>query len=296
MTLDFTLDKLQELYKAISNSHYTPLTIEEYISSERRPERFIIIRHDIDFEPAYSLKLAKIEKEFGITSTYYFRATEDVFQPEIIKSIADLGYEIGYHYEVLDKAKGDYNQAIKIYEKELNKFRQIYDVKTICPHGSPIIGTLSPYSFSGMFTIAKTILQRRDVFTSRMNQDLWKKYDFKQFDIIGDAYLSIDFGRIMYFSDTGRNWNSTRYKIRDVIGNSASQISEVKINCTDDLIELIKQGEIKNIYILIHANHWKDNFGSWLKWLILIYIRNISKLGLKWYMKTTKIKLNKDKR
>jgi len=285
MNLDYTFNKLHELCKVISNSQYVPLTIEEYLSSEKKPERFIIIRHDIDLEPAYSLKLAKIEKEFGITSTYYFRATEDVFQPDIIKSIADLGHEIGYHYEVLDKAKGDYDQAIKIFKEELNKFRQVYDVKTICPHGSPIIGTLSPYSFLGICTIIKTILQGGDVFTSWKNQDLWGKYDFKLFDIIGDAYLSIDFGRIMYFSDTGRNWNSTRYKIKDVVDNSVSQISEVKINCTDDIIELIKQEEIKNIYILIHANHWKDNFGSWLRWLILLYIRNIGKLGLKWYWK-----------
>ena len=291
MNLDYTFNKLHELCKVISNSQYVPLTIEEYLLSEKKPERFIIIRHDIDFEPAYSLKLAKIEKELGIASTYYFRVTEDVFQPDIIKSIADLGHEIGYHYEVLDKAKGDYDQAIKIFKEELNKFRQVYDVKTICPHGSPIIGTLSPYSFSGMFTIAKTMLQGEDVFTSWMNQDLWKKYDFKQFDIIGDAYLSIDFDRILYFSDTGRNWNSTRYKIKDVVDNSVSQISEVKINCTDDIIELIKQEEIKNIYILIHANHWKDSFGSWLRWLILLYIRNIGKLGLKWYWKK---RLNKN--
>ena len=285
MTLDYTLDKLQELCETISNSHYVPLTVVEYLSSEKRPERFIIIRHDVDFDPADSLKLAKIEKEFGITSTYYFRTTEDVFQPNIIKSIADLGHEIGYHYEVLDKAKGDNNQAITIFKEEFSKFRQVYDVKSICPHGSPIIDTLSPYSFLGIITIIKTILQGGDVFTTWKNQDLWKKYDFKQFGIIGDAYFSIDFSRLKYFSDTGRNWNSTRYKIKDVADTPDNQNLEVRINSTDDIIELIKQGEVKNMYILIHANHWKDNFGSWLRWLILVYIRNIGKVGLKWYWK-----------
>jgi len=285
MVLDYTLDKLYELCETISKSDYAPLTVVKYLSSEKRPERFIIIRHDVDFEPAYSLKLAKIEKEFGITSTYYFRTIEDVFQPNIIKSIADLGHEIGYHYEVLDESKGDYNQAITIFGDEFSKFRPVYDVKTICPHGSPIISTLSPYSFSGICTIIKTMLQGGDVFTSWKNQDLWEKYNFRQFGIVGDAYLSIDFGRLNYFSDTGRNWNSTRYKIKDVADTPDNQIPEVRINCTDDIIELIKQGEVKNMYILIHANHWKDNFGSWLRWLILVYIRNMGKLGLKWYWK-----------
>lgn len=287
MGLDFTFKKYIELIQAIAKSGYSVFRVKDYLQIKEKPSKFIIIRHDVDVEPEYSLKLAKIEKNFGILSTYYFRTIKGVFQPDVINSIAQLGHEIGYHYEVLDRAKGDYNQAIRIFEKELGRFRQVYDVTTICPHGSPVAGHLSPYSFSGIFTITKTILQRRDVFTSWMNQDLWKKYDFKQFRVAGDAYLSIDFDKILYLSDTGRSWNPA-YKLKDVANSSNNLIHQVKLNSTDDVIELIKQEKMKNIYILTHANHWKDNFGDWLKWLMLQYVRRTAKFGLEWYWKVIK--------
>lgn len=37
----------------------------------------------------------------------------------------------------------------------------------------------------------------------RDNRELWKKYKFKDFGIIGEAYLSIDFNEVSYFTDTG---------------------------------------------------------------------------------------------
>jgi len=48
-----------------------------------------------------------------------------------------LGHEAGYHYESLVKAGGDFSEAIKMFEVELNRLKQIADIKTICAHGSP---------------------------------------------------------------------------------------------------------------------------------------------------------------
>jgi len=44
----------------------------------------------------YTLKMARKEAEMGITAIYYFRTHDDVFKPDIIREIADLGHEIGY--------------------------------------------------------------------------------------------------------------------------------------------------------------------------------------------------------
>ena len=54
----------------------------------------------------------KMEREFGISRTYYFRSTKGVFKAEIMQEIEKRGHEVGYHYEVLDKAKGNYGEAI----------------------------------------------------------------------------------------------------------------------------------------------------------------------------------------
>jgi len=138
---DFTFAKYLELCRRILNSNYILLTMEQYFALRNKPNRFIIIRHDVDYgnDLPYTLKMARKEAEMGITATYYFRTHDVVFKPDIIREIADLGYEIGYHYDVLGEAEGDYDKAIILFEKELAKLRQIYDVKTISIHSGPLI-------------------------------------------------------------------------------------------------------------------------------------------------------------
>jgi len=288
MNLDFTLAKYQELCDSILKSGYMPLTVEKYLSLKVKHEPFIIIRHDVDSEPEYALKMAKLENEFGITSSYYFRCIEGLFRPDIIKAIARLGHEIGYHYEVLDKAKGDFTQAIEIFKKDLNELRKFYNVRTIAQHGSPLVGTLAAISISGMYAIVKSLLLNEDVFTSWNNKDLWTKYNFKDFGIIGEAYLSINFNKVLYLSDTGRNWNSTKYKIKDLVNVSNNSLYNIKVRNTYDIIKIIKKEDIEGICILVHPNQWKETYSEWLRWLMFQYIRNVGKIGLKAYWKIIK--------
>lgn len=245
--LDFTLAKYQELCQAITCSEYEPLTVKDYLSDGRGAS--IILRHDVDREPKKALSMARIEKEYGLASTYYFRITDGVYKHSIIKEISDLGHEIGYHYEVLDKAKGDFEKAIKIFERELKEFKKICNVETICMHGNPL--------------------------SKWINKDLWSRYDFKEFGIIGEAYLSIDYENVMYLTDTGRAWNS-QSSVKDVVKQSYNR----NIKSTDDIIALISSGDIKQMCILVHPNRWTDNYGAWVWELTWQNIKNVGKIGI----------------
>ena len=123
MNRDFTLNRYQELCSAIVQSGYNAVGVKDYLLTQPK-EKNIIMRHDVDKKPGNALKMAKLEKALGITSTYYFRSAKDVFNPDIIKEIEKVGHEVGYHYEVLDKAKGNFGKAIKIFEEELNIFKE----------------------------------------------------------------------------------------------------------------------------------------------------------------------------
>jgi len=261
MSLDFTFRKYMELCDAIARSNYTILTVEKYLTLDVKLDKYIILRHDVDMKPEHSLKFAQIEKEFGICSTYYFRMTEEVYQPAIMKQIARLGHEIGYHYEVLDKAGGNPSKAIRIFERELSEMRKIYDIKTICMHGN-----------------SRT---RWD------NRDIWKYYDFKRYGIIGEAYLSIDFSDITYFSDAARTWNP-RYKVKDI----SSSDRNCTINKTDDLIRLIEEERISHLYILVHPDDWCDNFWTWLGDSVTRKFKNVGKTLLKWRYKGKRYAIN----
>jgi hypothetical protein len=64
----------------------------------------IALRHDVDRSPNYALKTAQIEHDLGIRGSYYFRIVPESFDAGIIERIAELGHEIGYHYEDVDLA------------------------------------------------------------------------------------------------------------------------------------------------------------------------------------------------
>jgi len=158
-----------------------------------------------------------------------------------------MGHEIGYHYEVLSKAKGNCEKAIKLFDEELKQINKMFDVKTICMHGSP----LSKYD----------------------NRDLWKYYNFHDWGIVGEAYLSLN-DELLYFSDTGRNW-SNKNKIRDFIeNNNASQYS---IENTSELMDLIRSKKINCFYLLSHPENWSSNV-AWQVYLdIETKITNVGK-------------------
>ncbi len=261
MSLDFTFAKYRELCQAIHDSGYPVLNIEKFLTLRNKPDTYILLRHDVDLLPERSLTIAQIEADLNIYSTYYFRTTRDVFKPLFIRQIAELGHEIGYHYEVLDKAKGDIKKGIELFEEELRDFREIYGIKTICMHGNSR--------------------------TKWDNRDLWKYYDFKKYGIIGDAYLSIDFDKLKYFSDTARTWDP-KYKIKDKDTKQLKNMynnSEPKnyIKSTDDLINIIINKKTRYIYILAHPDDWCDDFNKWVYNLVTRQFKNIGKSCIGFY-------------
>ncbi|AGB02436.1 hypothetical protein Metfor_1398 [Methanoregula formicica SMSP] len=238
MSRDFTLDKYRELCTALIECGYSPLTVCDYL--ERRHTRdsplnnIAIIRHDIDRKIRNALCIAELEHTLDIQSSFYFRYP-DTFKPEIVQKIRDLGHEIGYHYEAFVKAKGDPVKAIHIFEMELCSMREIFDIKTICMHGNP--------------------MSRYD------NRDLWQHYDFKDFKILGEAYLSFQGADIQYLTDTGRNWNGMN-SLRDNMPGTRSNSQPVQT--TDNLIDWIKNHKKTSLYLTVHPERWTNHNGEWV--------------------------------
>lgn len=64
------------------------------------------------------------------------------------------------------------------------------------------------------------------------SRSLWNRYNFKEFGIEGEAYLSINYEKVKYFFDTGRTGHSSKHNIRDTVDTC----SEDEIYTTDQLI------------------------------------------------------------
>jgi len=208
----------------------------------------VILRHDVDRRPGNALVTAKIEKKQGIRASYYFRVVNESFDEAIIKEIADMGHEIGYHYEDLVLARGDFNQAIKSFEGNLKKLRALYPIKTICMHGSP--------------------LSRWD------NRKIWEIYDYRTYGIIGEPYYDLDFTQVLYLTDTGRKWNGTRMTVRDRVKSGFTH----NIKTTFELLEHINNGTLpERILLNVHPERWENNFLAWSRQWLFQNIKNIFK-------------------
>lgn len=251
---DFTHQIYKKLLISLKSYKFQFITVEEYFNSKYDSTKpFIMIRHDVDRRPNSSLEMAKIEKSLEVKATYYFRTIPQTLKPNIIKEIADLGHEIGYHYESLAETNGDYEKAIKDFEVNLSKLNELYPIKNIAMHGRPT-----------------------SKWDSRL---LWEKYDYKKYGILSEPYFDINFKKILYITDAGRAWNNESINLRDKVDTKF----EFSFDYTEDIIEQLNEKKLPNmIMINIHPEHWAKSDIEWYKILILRKIKNfIKKMILK---------------
>ncbi|MCI0395880.1 MAG: hypothetical protein L0332_01065 [Chloroflexi bacterium] len=234
MSRDFTLAKYARLCQAIQQLACPVMTMCQFLEAGQPRHMLVVLRHDIDRSLASAVRMAELESGYGIRATYYARVTRSVFRPAGLKRLAQLGHEVGYHYEVLARARGDHQKAIQKFAEELALFRQVIPVTTISMHGSP----LSPWN----------------------NLDLWQTVDFAAYGLLGEAYLSVDYSELHYFTDTGRTWDATRYNIRDRV---ASRHSPTPVHSTDDLISFLTGVADRPVLLNTHPNRWTTGLLAW---------------------------------
>jgi hypothetical protein len=248
---DFTLDMFRKLVETLVGAGYRFITFEEYLNRYPVPGKGVIMRHDIDRRPGNALLTARLENKIGVKASYYFRMVKESFDASIIKHIAEMGHEIGYHYEDLTLTKGDIKKAIANFQDNLNRLREIVPVKTICMHGSP--------------------LSRWD------NREMWRKYNYKDFDIMGEPYIDIDFSQVFYLTDTGRCWNGEKKSIRDRVNPGFN----IEFKSTNDIIENLITGSFPgSVMFNIHSQRWDNRFFPWASELIRQNIKNIIKASI----------------
>ena len=262
--MDFVLDVFKTLLSSLLSGPYRLISFRGCLDTPAdKPDKIIILRHDVDRLPQNALKMARLEHGLGIRGTYYFRVVPESFDRRVIEEIAGLGHEIGYHYEDIDlvlrgrKTGGKkigsedalIEAGIESFAENLEKLREVYPVKTACMHGSP--------------------LSRYD------NRLLWKKYDYRDHGIIGEPYYDIDYNQVLYLTDTGRRWNSNSVNIRDKVNSRYHH----RFKATKDIIENIHSLP-PEIMFNVHPHRWHDNYALWTKEYLLQNSKNIIKYFL----------------
>ena len=236
--MDFTLQKYGELLQSLQAYGFESLTL----------------RHDVDKLPGNSLRTAKIEAAMGIKGIYYFRAMPESWDEAVIREIAAMGHEIGYHYESLTTCNGDIDAAYADFCQNLERLRKLAPVRSICMHGSP----RSPWD----------------------SRDIWKKYGYRALGIENEPYLDTDFSKTFYLTDTGRRWDGWKVSVRDKIPRYQDEWAAQGLifHTTDDLLEGLRRGVLpKNLMITFHPQRWNPFGLRWCKEAIIQPVKNTVK-------------------
>ena len=254
MMRDFTLAAYQRYLHILRESGAEFLTFSEFLENTKVAPSVVLIRHDVDRKPRNALRMARLEKSMGIKATYYFRDRKRIFIPEIVREIEQMGHEIGYHYECLSDADGNFEQAYLLFKAALAKYRSIANIKTISMHGSP----LKPFD-------------NRDLWNSNSGDAL-----LKDLEILGEIYLAIDYTNIAYVNDTGRNWLSTKSNRRDKVSSNIN----ADFASQRDLEAYFKSPD-KIVVFQVHPERWSNTIAEWFVQLCLDYATNLAKVFFK---------------
>ena len=250
---DFTLPAYGRLCATLREAGYAGLTFRAYLETQpaARPERFVLLRHDVESSARRAVEMGAIEKAQGLAATYFFRTKPSVFRPQAIRELLAQGHEIGYHYETLGRAFGRIDAALALFEQDLARLRAHADVRVASMHGAP----LSPWD----------------------NRDIWKKAQPKDFGLIGEVYKDVDYRDVAYFSDTGRTWHPHRYNIRDHAAVPPASI----VDTTEELAELVRGQQLRRLCLLVHPDRWSATPGEWSRRALRDEVENRIKMVVK---------------
>jgi hypothetical protein len=123
------------------------LGVEQWLTEANVPDDrpLLLLRHDVDQHPGSALRMASIENDLDVHSTWYFRWR--TAQPGVIETIRDAGHSVGLHYETLSRlvldrglssaeASGLIEEARALLVRELVAFGELFGpTRSACPHG-----------------------------------------------------------------------------------------------------------------------------------------------------------------
>lgn len=181
----FTHDKYIEYLSKLKQTHH----FVDFTSASDNEDLQVIWRHDIDASVHDAYKLALIEHELGVKSTYFvllYSWFYDIRDPEvhgILKEIKSLGHEVALHFDFQYVTAGniqtlcDFERALKLQKQELEQLLGI---------------SINAFSFHNPTTISNKLLQT-------LNKNL---YHLDMINVYNEKFTSI----FKYCSDSNGIW------------------------------------------------------------------------------------------
>jgi hypothetical protein len=236
------------------------------------PDRTVVIRHDVDYFPNRALAMAAIEAEKKAAVTYYIRRRFFDSDLDLVRKIAELGHEIGYHYEEVDTHQKAPNRQVArdavgfFIGSLLDLDRLGFPIKTVCAHGNPL-----------------TDVDNRQVVHLARDPDYIEKlaftYDQEEVKkkisdrLIGDASIDITGDDVdLYIPDTGRF--NPRFNLKDRV----DRCPITGLNSLAEFERILQSGKYNRIYMNMHPDRWSGDMATWTFDLLFDSAKNMLKM------------------
>ena len=102
------------------------------------------------------------------------------------------------------------------------------------------------------------------------NRLLWNQYRLCDYALIGEPYISTDFQKLFYLTDTGYAWDGGKFATRDVVENRIG----ISFHSTNDIIKCLKEGRFPPRAMILAHTLWTDSLCQWTFLHVREYVRN----------------------
>lgn len=257
----FEIEHYEKILQELQNPKYTVLPIYKMKDYYNSNKVVVGIKHDVDCHIFKAQKIAELEKNYNIASTYYILPTatyfgkifekkfiKNDFLDPIYKKIYKLGHEIGIHNDLLT--------VWLVWNLDYFLFNQ-YCIKTFTDQGIPIYGT-SSHGSSICREIQKANYEIFSDFCKEPQKIVYKNKEYtlgqKSLNEMDYKYEAYHINYNIYFSDTGGKWH--------ISTNSKSKLDEEESNKNTATFEEVLQTLKKTkpgdrVIFLIHPLWWK---------------------------------------
>jgi hypothetical protein len=158
----------------------------DFLSPSTLPERYIVLRHDIDFTPRHSLEMAELEHAAGVTSTFHVLVDGHFYnplQPDVIRQlrrIHELGHEIGLHFAVRNAVHVDIGEEVAFRLQILSTLIDT-PIQSFSQHDVVNAGVTTVALPAGHAAVvdASAVIREHDLLYVSDSAMMWRRFTFE---------------------------------------------------------------------------------------------------------------------
>ena len=150
------------------------------------PSRYIALRHDVDFAPAYSLEMAELERSAGVASTFhvlvdgqFYNALDRTIIGQL-REIQGLGHEVGLHFALSSAVHADIGEEVAFRLKILSDLLGA-PVRSFSQHDVVNAGVAAVELPPGhdVCVNARQAIQEHDLLYVSDSAKMWRRFTFE---------------------------------------------------------------------------------------------------------------------